>query len=184
MSIYYLVVRKQNVASKSGNLPPAAYGDMPIESLPFIGKVEFDKDADTRGLNFFYKKPDVKGIGNDHIVIKVDINDQAMKETTLKKYQRTDCMRVIANLHDRTLTISRPENEVGLKISVISQVMDKSERYKHNAEMEEKAVHNPPKEKKGNPLRMAAISLAQKVIDYREKDIGKDLPESKPFRRL
>jgi hypothetical protein len=178
MTIYYLIVDKAKVASKSGNLPASNYGEMSIESLPFIGKVEFGEFANTKGLNFFYKKPDK--IDKDQTLIKVDIADQAMNECTLKKYKRSDCMRVIANTHDGTLTAMRPEREVGLKVTVVSQVLPNgAERLKQHAvqdESREKKPADPKREKQ----EAKAVSVMQRAIDAREKAQSKGSKDREP----
>jgi hypothetical protein len=174
MPIYYLIVNKERIASKEGNLPSSYFGERDAASLPFLDRKYFDGNAKNRACKLWFdlRKPTPEEVRSNEILIKVNIDDKAMNETTYQKHEHVTSTVIIANYHDPTKAKYR---EVGLKVTVLSQVMpDGSERYKHNAEQEERPAI---KAKKDHSIIRLATAVAQLGIDVKEKIENKKAPE-------
>jgi hypothetical protein len=162
MTIYYILADKERSKLPSGNLESSNYGEFDANSRRFTGIISA---APT--FTLLNNKPANNSVRTDQVVLKVEVDDLAIRYAQMKKEP------VIGGLAFTT-RITDDARET-LKIKVISQIMpDDTERFKHNAELEERPAAKP---KKQNPIIRFATKVAQLGIDVKEKIENKKAPE-------
>jgi hypothetical protein len=174
MSIFYILAEKAKSGTKSGNLSSSNYGEFEANSPHFL-----ELSGTKVAFSMMREKPEIP---SGKILLKVEADNWEIKNVAMKGKRDGNIIRFQPGTEDATRThVGNPKS---FKVKVISQVMpDGTERYKHNAELDERAVNKPSKPQKENLLTKVGTSILQRAIDLKERNVGKEQLE-KPTRKM